>query len=871
MKSNNRPPKLPLRFFRWYCHPKLMQYIEGDLMELYEERLKQFGKRKADLSFIVDVLLLFRPGIIRPRQHHERVNTVDMYRSYLKIGWRNVLRQKGYSLINISGLAVGMAVTILIGMWIFDELSFNKNHANYGRIAQVYQHRTIDNKINTEPAAPLPLAFELKTTYKSDFKHVVRAWWTGNHVLSLEEKKISQGGNFMDPEALELYSFEMVQGDWNSLRDPYSIVLSASASKAMFGDVDPVGKMIRIDNMVDAKVTGVYQEFPNNSTFHNMHFISTWELWATTHGWLKDDENNWNSQMNVFVEIQPNTTFEVVSAKIRDIKAKKINPEEAALENPLLQLQPMSRWHLYSLWDNGVEVGGKIQYVWWFGIIGAFVLLLACINFMNLSTAQSERRSKEVGIRKTIGSLRGQLIYQFLTESFLIVLFSFVVSIVLVTIALPGFNALASKEMKPLWTNGYFWAVSIAFVLITSLLAGSYPALYLSSIKPLKALKGVFKSGRMASLPRKILVVVQFTVSIMLIISTVVVWKQIQFAKDRPIGYDRKGLIMIRKTSPDFWGKFNVLRNELKATGAVLEVAESSSPATETWFNNTGITWEGKDPMRHDDFATMAVTHEYGKTMGWEFVQGRDYAKEHATDSSAVILNEAAVAFMGLDNPIDKEIVWDGKRYHVIGVIKDMIMDSPYQKAKQTIFWLNYQGNVWINIRLNPEQSAPEAVAKVRDVFQKIIPAVPFDFKFTDQEFDLKFKSEERIGKLASLFSVLAIFISCLGLFGMASFVAEQRKKEIGVRKVMGATVADVWKMLSTEFVVLVSISCFMGIPVAAYFLQKRLDKFAYRTELSWWVIAATVAGALFITLVTVSFQTIKAALANPVKSLRSE
>lgn len=840
-------------------------------MELYDERSRERGKRKADIKFIIDVLLLFRPGIIRPAEGYKNLNNYAMYKSYFKIGWRSLLRNKGFSIINISGLAAGMSVTILIGMWIADELTFNRNHKHYDHIAQVYQHQTSNNEIITSPNGPIPLAGELKSSYKNDFKHIVRGWWAANHILSFDDTKTSKNGTFMDPEALEMLSFKMVIGDHFSLNDQGSIVLSESTAKALFGDADPMGKLLRVDNMIDVKVTGVFEEFPFNSQFHSMQFVSTWDLWMSSNDWLKVDENNWMSNINVFVEIQPNTSFAAVSAKIKDLKSGKISKEQATVENPQLFLHPMSKWHLHSQWKDGIESGGRIQFVWLFGTIGVFVLLLACINFMNLSTAQSERRSKEVGIRKTIGSLRTQLIYQFLTESFLVVVFSFALAIAIVMIALPWFNDVAGKRIDTLWANAYFWLISLGFILTTSILSGSYPALYLSSIKPLQALKGILRADRLTLLPRKFLVVFQFTVSIVLIVGTIVVWQQIQFGKNRPIGYTREGLIMIRKSSQEFWGKFDVIKNELKESGAVMEMAESSSPATEIWFNNGGFDWKGKDPNLHEDFATVAVTHEYGKTMGWNFVKGRDYSRDFSTDSSAVILNEAAARFMGLENPINEEITWNGKKFTVIGVIKDMIMDSPYRSAKQTIFWLDYTSNVWINIRMNPTMSTNEAVGRIETVFQRLMPSVPFDFKFTDQEYELKFASEERVGKLSSLFSALAIFISCLGLFAMASFVAEQRKKEIGVRKVLGASVPDLWRMLSAEFVLLVGIACLIGIPVSGYFLDHWLQKYEYRTEVSWWVFAATAIGALFITLLTVSFQIIKAALANPVKSLKSE
>lgn len=796
-----------------------------------------------------------------------------MIRNYLKIAFRSITRSRGYSIINIAGLAVGMSVTMLIGMWVYDEVSFNKYHDNYDRIGEIYQHETISTgEIGTINAGCGPLGAELKANYKEDFKHVVRMWWESVHTLQIGDHKVSQNGTYMDGEVLEMLSLKMVRGDWSALtKVPASIVLSQSAATALFGEQDPMDKLIRIDNSEDLKVTGVYEDIPANSRFQSLHFISTWDYFFSQNSWMKEEETNWKNTLVTFVQLQPNATFEGVSEKIAGIKASKISPDEAQKQNPRFFVQPMSRWHLYSEWDNGKEVRGRIQFVWLFAIIGVFVLLLACINFMNLSTAQSERRAREVGIRKSIGSARAQLIWQFLTESFMVVLFSWFVALAFVGFLLPWFNDLAGKRMSVPWENMAFWLVSFAFIIVTSLLSGSYPALFLSSFQPVKVLKGTFKAGRFASLPRKVLVVLQFTVSITLIIGTTIVWQQIQHAKSRPIGYSREGLIMIRKTAPEHWRNPESLRNELLASGGASAVAESAGPATAIWFESNGFEWRGKDPNMNDDFANVPVAHDYGKTMGWEFAQGRDFSRDYATDSVGLVLNEAAVKFMGLENPIDEEIVWQGKKYHVVGVIKDMLMTSPYEPVKQTIFRLiPYQG-LWINVKLNPELSTSESLSRIGGVFQKLMPETPFEYKFIDEEYAMKFAGEERIGKLATFFATLAIFISCLGLFGMASFVAEQRKKEVGIRKILGASVINLWKMLSMEFLILVCIACLIGIPIAWTYLNTWLDNYDYRVEISMWVFVAASAGALLITLLTVSFQTIKASIVNPINSLRSE
>jgi putative ABC transport system permease protein len=467
--------------------------------------------------------------------------------------------------------------------------------------------------------------------------------------------------------------------------------------------------------------------------------------------------------------------------------------------------------------------------------------------------------------------MRNQLIMQFLSESFLVVIMAYILSIALVTNLLPWFNELAGKQISIDWTNPYFWMISISFILSTSLLAGSYPALYLSSFNPVKVLKGTFKAGRFAAIPRKILVVVQFTVSVSLIIGTIIIYQQIQFTKNRPIGYNRDGLVMIPMQLPDFYGKYDIFRNELKNTGAVVEMSESSSPITALWGTNGGFDWQGKDPNLHPEFATIWVSHDYGKTIGWDVKKGRDFSREFPTDTAGVILNEAALKFMNIEDPVGMEITWGRAKLHVVGVVKDVIMQSPYEPVKQTIYLMNYDNVNWITLRLNPQESASASLAKVESVFKKIIPSAPFDYEFVDLEFSKKFASEERVGKLASIFAVLAILISCLGLFGLASFVAAQRTKEIGIRKILGASLVNLWQMLSKDFVFLVIISCAIAIPIAYLFLNNWLQKYEYRTEISWWVFGLSIIGAMGITLLTVSYQAIKAAMMNPVNSLKTE
>jgi len=793
-----------------------------------------------------------------------------MIKNYLKVAWRNLIKNKATSFINIGGLAVGMAVAILIGLWIWDELSFDKYHKNYDRVAIVMQNETFNGTVNTGTAVSLPFDAELRKSYGSDFKHIALSSWTNKHIFSAGDKNISFSGNFMGDEAPEIFSLNMFEGNGKGLKDRSSILISKSLAKALFGDANPVNKIVKLDNKDVFKISGVYEDLPANTTLHDVAFIGPWEYYINQPDNRRSPTDWGDNSLFVYVQLADNTDMATVSAKIRDIKLNKMDKEDRKF-NPLAFLQPMGKWHLYSEFKNGINTGGAIQYVWLFGIIGTFVLLLACINFMNLSTARSERRAKEVGIRKAIGSLRKQLIGQFFCESFLIAFLSFAISLGLVWVSLPWFNNVAGKEITMPLNNPLFLSAGIGFTFLTGVIAGSYPALYLSSFNPVSVLKGSFKAGRLASIPRKVLVVIQFTVSVILIIGTIVVFKQVQFAKNRPVGYSRAGLINIEVTNDDLHKHFAALRSDLINSGAVIDMAEATSPTTGVYNNRGDVTWEQKDPSMTSFFGNINVTSEYGKTVGWQFTDGRDFDSSIMADSSALVLNQAAVKYMNLKNPLG-EIIHVGKKdLTVIGVIKDMVMESPYEPVKQTFFRIGRGALDNIIIRVNPQISAHEALSKIAAVCKTYSPSVPFSYKFADDDYARKFASEERVGKLANSFALLAIFISCIGMFGMASYMAEQKVKEIGVRKVLGASVFGLWRLMSKEFVVLVIIALLIAMPIAYNFMNSWLQHYTYRTPLSWWVFAATCFGALFITLLTVSYQSIKAALANPVKSLRSE
>lgn len=797
-----------------------------------------------------------------------------MLKNYIKIAWRSLTRNRFSSLINIGGLSLGMAVALLIGIWVYDEFTFDHYHQKHDRLVQVIQHQTVNGELITGRSVPIPLGYQLRKDFQQDFKHVVLVR-PGDYSLSAGEQKLSTLGMYMQPEGPDMLTLRMLQGDINSLKDPSSVLLSASIAKALFGGKDPMNQLVKIDSRWNVKVSGVYEDLPGNTTLSEVGgFIAPWDLYMTTSDFLKEAATRWgNNSWGIIAELQPNASIPAVNARIRDLKMKglALNNDAVGLTfKAQLFLQPMNDWHLYQEFKNGVNTGGDVQFVKMFILIGVFVLLLACINFMNLSTARSEKRAREVGIRKSIGSLRSQLIAQFYAESLLLAFFALCFALVIAQLALPAFNQIAGRTIRLPYTQPVFWLSAVLFTILTGLIAGSYPALYLSSFNPVKVLKGTFKAGRFASIPRKILVVTQFTVSVALIIGTLVIFLELRYSKDRPVGYSQEGLLQLPLRTDAISKHFEAFRHDLLQSGAVLNVGKSDSPQTEIASNYSDFSWPGKDPALQVEFGVIAVDADYGKTVGWQITQGNDFSRDLATSSDGVILNEAAVRFMKLQHPVGQTIDW-GRPYRVIGVARDMVMQSPFEPARPTVFrFLRDDGGI-LHLRINPAMSISQALPAIKKIYAAYDPASPFDYHFTDADYAKKFALEQRIGSLAGVFTVLAILISCLGLFGMASFVAEQRKKEIGVRKVLGASVAGLWQLLSTEFVILTVIALVIAMPLTGYFMQQWLQQYAYRVPLYWWLFAVTGAGALLLTLLTVSWQSIKAALANPVESLKNE
>lgn len=871
---NQKPPKYLLKFFRWFCHPDYAEDIEGDLHEKYDRLIKESSKRKANWQFLCLIISLLRWELIRPINIFHTLIPNIMLRNNLKIAWRGLIKNKSFSAINIGGLALGMMVAILISLWVYDEVSFNTQYENQEKIGWIFQNQTLNGEIETWQNQAMQLEPALRNSHADKFDYIVTCNGIGSYLLSLEDKKITTKGGYFGSDVTELLSLKMIHGTKNALKDLRSVVLAESTAKSLFGASNPMGETLKIDNEVEVKVGGVYKDLPDNSSFENLTFITPFKLLAE----IADFENRvgWgNSWFQVYAQIVDGTTMEQVSAAIEDVKYNNIEPDYAQRNKPQLFLHPMKDWYLYNSFENGKNAGGRIEYVWLFGIIGLFVLTLACINFMNLTTARSEKRAKEVGIRKTLGSVRAQIIGQFYSESLLVAFLAFGVALLLVQFCLPTFNQVAGKEMTVLWNKPLFWLASLGFILFTGLLAGSYPSLYLSSFQPVKVLKGTFRAGKFATLPRKVLVVLQFTVSVSLIIGTIFVFKQIQFAKDRPINYNRDNIVRIPIKSKDaIIPHLAAIRTDLLNISGIAEVVATDSRITSMGVTNGGFTWEGKDSNTSNDFTTLRVTYEFGDMVDWELVAGRDFSRDFATDSSAFVINEAAVKYMGVENPIGMVMKREsgGAEHRIVGVVKNMITQSPYEPVRQMLFMLHEKRfHNFINVKLKPKANVKETLAQVGNIYNKYDKVNAFEYSFEDETFARKFRNEERIGKLAAAFAILAIIISCLGLFGLAMYIAEQRTKEIGIRKVLGASVLNLWQLLSKEFVLLVFVACFFAIPFAYYFTNDWLDNYTYRTDVSWWVFAIVGLIALLITLLTVSFQAVRAALINPVKAIQNE
>ncbi|MBX2946278.1 MAG: ABC transporter permease [Cyclobacteriaceae bacterium] len=789
-----------------------------------------------------------------------------MLLNYLKIALRNLQRNFTYSFINIFGLSIGIACSILIMLWIADEYQFDRFHEKRDNLYKVMMNQTFSGKVGSQIAMPYPLKDALPE-YSSKIKHTVITNWGEGFLLTADENKITKVGLAVSEDFLKIFTFPLVQGDVNTaLNEQNSIVLTESVAKALFGNEDPLNKLVKIDNNQELKVTGVMRDFPDQTTFSNYHYLIPFSFIESIQAWVRQSRERWdNNSFQLYVELEPGSTLEEVNTSIKDIVKKN---SADTLTQPQVFLHPVSDLRLYSKFENGKATGGMIEYVRLFGAIAIFVLLIACINFMNLATARSEKRAREVGIRKSIGSRKKELVAQFLGESLLITTFAFFVAVVLVELSLPMYNTLVNKRLLIDYSNPYLWGSAVALILVTGILAGSYPAFYLSSFQPVKVLKGKIQTGKHTSLPRKILVTLQFGFSIFLIIGTIVIYKQIMHVKDREIGFDRENLMMIW-INTELSDSYETIKNELIATGAVKHVTKSNSPVTSIFANNI-VEWPGMEPGTRVIFSTIATEYDYVKTMGINLLEGRDFSREF-NDSTSVIINQAAVDVMGLTEPVGSKVNMWGGEFTIVGVTENVIMNSPFEPVAPMVVVFEPEWNSTITLRLEKTSDLSGAINKVEDVFKRLNPTYPFAYRFADVEFDKKFSSINLVGNLAKVFAALALIITALGLFGLAAFTAEQRSKEVSIRKVLGASVAGLVLMISKDFARLVIFSFVLFAPLAGWFLTGFLEEYPYRITIPWWIYPLAGLSALIVALVIVSTQALRAAVNNPVNSLRNE
>ncbi|MEN0052466.1 MAG: ABC transporter permease [Mucilaginibacter sp.] len=788
-----------------------------------------------------------------------------MIKNYFKIAWRSLWKNKAFSTINIVGLAVGMCGAILIFTWIQNELSFDLFHANKDNLYKVWNvsEKQADGKVYTWDVSSSPVAPYLQQNFP-EVKATARVYWPNERLFNFKEKSIVAKGLDVDKQFLTMFSFPMINGsNAHALDDIKGIVLTETLAKKIFGNEEAINKIVKINNKDSYTVTGVVADPPSNTRFQFDYLISL----APNIGLFAPDQ--WrNASYNTYIQLKPGTSAEIMNAKMKGIMVK----HDPNLHFDLF-LHPVSKWHLYSRFENGVAVGGAIETVRFMVIIALLILLTACINFMNLSTAQSEKRGREVGVRKVIGASRFAIIKQFLTESVLIAIISGILAMILAQLLLPTFNQLSGTTLSINYLNIYFWLSSCSFVLLTGLLAGSYPAFYLSAFRPVKTLKGLFKGKSQVLSPRKLLVVTQFTIAIVLTVATLVIYNQIQYVQNRNAGYVRANLIE-HPMNGAVNQNFDLIKNELLSTGAAVSVSKTGMPVTLDASASSGFNWGNMSPDQHNTtFSCFKTSGDFVKTFGFKLTGGRDIDMTgYPTDSASIVINEAAVKVFGFKDAVGQTVKNGNQLFTVVGVIKDFIIGSPYQPVNpMIIFGANMEKYGTLTFRINDHQSMSKSLKIAEGIFKKYNPAYPFMYKFVDEEYGEKFKSEQRTGQIAFTFATLTIFISCLGLFGLAAYMAENRSKEIGIRKVLGASVLSVMQLLTREFIILVIVALIIATPVGWWLMNKWLQDYSYRIHISWVSFAASGLMAIIIAVVTVSFQAGKVAMTNPVKSIKSE
>lgn len=786
-----------------------------------------------------------------------------MIKNYLKTAVRSLWSNKSYGFLNVAGLAVGIAAAALIFLWAENEISYNEHFKDPDKIFKVMAHQSFDNTTHTFASTPGKLAAGMK----EDIPGVgitARTDWGARFLFSKDDKHIFEQGIHIDSTFFKIFNFPFLFGDpekpFNQIN---SIVISQKMAEKFFGSAEKAYKQSLIFNNEKAmEINGIFEDLPKNSSFQ-FDFAIPFKLYEENNEWLQ----SWASNgVITYVKLEENTSSAKIDSELKDYLQEK---DAQAISKPFLF--PISDWHLHSKFENGIQVGGRIEYVRLFIIIAWIILIIACINFMNLATARSEKRAKEVGVRKVMGAGKKQLIIQFLLESVILSLISVVLSIGLIYIFINAFNELVEKELSVGITDPTHIFAILGIGLICGVLAGSYPAFYLSSFNPTSVFKGFVSGGsKGAAFTRKGLVVVQFGISIILIVSTLVIYDQIQHIQNRDLGYNKENLIYTG-TQGKIIDNFRVIKQELLATGMVENVSLSNQRVLQMGNNGWGYHWQGKDPNQKVLITNEMVSHEYIETMGMKLKAGRNFKDIEEQDSSSIIINENLAKLLNKENVIGEIITSDESKFEIIGVVEDFVYSDMYATAAPLILFPQPTSTNFMFIRLKDGMEMQTALSRIESVLKTQNPGYPFEYKLVDEEFNKIFHTETLTGKLSRIFAFLAIFISCLGLFGLAAYTAERRVKEIGIRKVLGASVANIVNLLSMDFVKLILISFIFGFPLAWYLTNSWLENFAYRIQPDWTIFLFAGLATVSIALLTVSFQALAAAIANPVKNLRTE
>lgn len=790
---------------------------------------------------------------------------IAMFRHYLIIASRTLLRNRFFAFLNIIGLALGLACCMLIMLWVIDEVSFDRFHQHYDRLYRVQINRTTTDGISTQETMPYPLKEALHQASPAIQRTVMMNWGEGN-LLSYGQQHINKVGVCASEEFFNMFSFDLIQGHPDqALKDPHHIVLTQSTAQALFGQEDPMGKVILVDHATAVTVTGIVRDVPTQSSL-TFDYVLPYSFYELTQPWVANTKDRWDSgSFLVYAELAPGASAEQAHASIKNL----VNENLAGEHQTEVFLNPISNWHLRNRFENGKASGGLIEYVHLFSIIACFIVVIACINFMNLSTARSESRAREVGVRKSVGSGRRSLVVQFLGEAIVLTSVAFAVALVMVELALPLYNILIAKKLYLDYSDPRFWAILAVGIVVIGVFAGSYPAFYLSGFRPLRVLKGKIYIGSSGIMPRKILVTVQFIASMLLIIATTVVYRQTNHLKSRHTGYNRDQLLLVW-TNTETEAHYAALKEDLLRLHAVTAMCKSNSPVTRVFASNT-VEWPGKKTPDPVSFATISTEYDYTRTLGIRMLQGRDFAPEYPADTASIIINESAMKTMGLQQPLGEKITMWGKPWTIVGVMEDVVMQSPAQPVAPLVMIFNPSWSSTLSIRLHNGIPTDQALAEVEAVFKKHAPSFPLWYYFADADYNRKFANVQLVSNLAFAFMILALIITAIGLLGLAAYAATQRAREISIRKVLGASAGQVVQLITRDFSYLVGLAFLIASPLGWYMMSRYLDQYAYRTTLPLWAIPTAGAATWLLTLLIVGTLALRASQANHAEHLRSD